>query len=173
MFIKENTRNRIIIYLLLSILFISCKAQERSKINNNTEIYSVIDKYINNYFSKNNTHNFEYLEISIKKQCNDYLIFMISMRILMYSSNKQYKVYNYKDKLIIYTIDEKERNNNILNFFDPYFEKSNFNINQIPKEGFYNGYQSIVIGNALLYLNNTFYGDTDMIQRYIDKDCIK
>ncbi|WP_128330285.1 hypothetical protein [Apibacter sp. HY039] len=170
---KENTRNRIIIYLLLSILFIPCQAQERAKINDKSEIYSVIDKYINNYFSKNETKYFEYLDISLEKQCNDYLIFMISMRILRYPSAKQYKVYNYKDKLIIYTIDEKEKDKNILNFFDPYFEKSNFNINQIPKEGYNNRFQSLVIGNALLYLNNTFYGDTGMIQRYIDKDCIK
>ncbi|MGM5630299.1 hypothetical protein O2K51_05300 [Apibacter raozihei] len=63
---KENTRNRIIIYLLLSILFIPCQAQERAKINDNSEIYSVIDKYINNYFSKNETKYFEYLDISLE-----------------------------------------------------------------------------------------------------------
>lgn len=144
---------KIIVFLLLLFGLVSCKTQEPIIEKNRIELFSILDNFIKE------DSKFKFLEFELGKKCPKGLMFGLSKKnVFEYSDFYYYRTYNYKDNIIIYDLPYKEKDKNVINFFDSYLKKSDFNITELPQ-----GNQSVVFAIIVLYMNDQFYGDKKTI----------
>ncbi|WP_128330976.1 hypothetical protein [Apibacter sp. HY039] len=118
----------------------------------------------------NNGNAFKFLEIEIVDKCNNEILFMVSqMNVIDTASisiKRNHQIYNYKNNIVIYTLNQSKKENRTRDFFNPYFQKLNDKIETFPK-----GVQSMIIATGFLYKEGRIYGDSLTITNYMNKDC--
>lgn len=155
---KGNLKKiKIVIFLttLLNFSCISCSAQR-------------VDKSFNNYLDNRiSSGRFVFFEINFLKKCNNNK-FLFSLAEMNYNDNipKRHKLYMYKNVLIVYDIDESEKDLKVINFFNSHFKEVIYDISILPK-----GNQSLVNATALYFENNKFINDDKEIKAFMENNC--
>ncbi|WP_128330971.1 hypothetical protein [Apibacter sp. HY039] len=169
---KENLRDRIIVFLILCFTVVNGNAQRKE---NKEVFYTFLDNFLEKFIASNNENKIDdclwFVEINIVKKCDRNIFFSFNSVYLLPSIEQDYYVYNYKNNLIIYRVNPKEKSRKIKFFFNQYLKKTNYNINLLPKEGEVNGHQSIINGVGLLYFEDKLYtksSEFELIEKYCE-----
>ncbi|MCS3529064.1 hypothetical protein [Chryseobacterium sp. JUb7] len=156
---KENLKKiKIIVLLIVSLLNHNClnvTAQKKDEVFND---------YLEN---KINDRKFSFLEINFIKKCSDNQ-FLFSLSEMSYNDNisKRYKIYTYNNTLIIYDIDEYEKDKDVIDFFDSYLKRIKYDIYILPK-----GNQSLINATALYFKNGKLITDDTKIHSFMESNC--
>jgi len=154
---KENLK-KIKLGALLCIFLLSfgCSAQNHQK----EEFYNYIEKIIAE-------KKFVFFELSLIKRCDSQYLFGFAKMDYNDNLSKRIKIYNYKGSLIIFDLGE-EKDKQIIDFFDSFFEKADQNISNIER-----GRQSIIDERALYFVDKKFIKDLNKTQIFMESDCDK
>ncbi|MEJ5051779.1 hypothetical protein WH221_18255 [Chryseobacterium culicis] len=154
---KENLK-KIKRILLVSVFLLNfgCSAQTREK----KEFYNYIEKIITE-------KEFAFFEISLIKKCNNQYLFGFAKMNYNDNLSNRIKTYNYKGSLIIFDLNH-EKDKQIINFFDSFFEKTNQDISNLKK-----GRQSTIDERMLYFVDKKFIPDFNRAQIFMESDCNK
>ncbi|AZA84896.1 hypothetical protein C1637_19130 [Chryseobacterium lactis] len=154
---KENLKKiKIVLLLCILLLNFGCSAQTHQK----KDFYNYIEKIIGE-------KEFAFFEISLIKKCNNQYLFGFAKMNYNDNLSNRIKTYNYKGSLIIFDLGE-EKDKQIINFFDSFFEKTNQDISNLKK-----GRQSTIDERALYFVDKKFIPDFNRTQIFMESDCDK
>lgn len=154
---KENLKKiKIVLSVCVFLLNFGCSAQTHEK----KEFYNYIEKIITE-------KEFAFFEISLIKKCNNQYLFGFAKMNYNDNLSNNIKTYNYKGSLIIFDLDN-EKDEQITNFFDSFFEKTNQNISKLKK-----GRQSTIDERVLYFVDKKFIPDFNKAHTFMENDCSK
>lgn len=154
---KESLKKiKLVILLFILLLNFGCSAQTHQK----KEFYNYVEKIIAE-------KEFAFFEISLIKKCNNQFLFGLAKMNYNDNLSNRIKTYHYKGSLIIYDLGE-EKDKQIINFFDSFFEKTNQDISDLKK-----GRQSTIDERILYFVNKKFISDFNKAHIFMESDCSK